>query len=127
MKTANPFFHSLESFSQNFLFHEDQNTLFLVFSLCTTKLWTCNNSGYTFPILMVPKQLKEKAKKQNKTKKKPAETKTQDIWVLIKTQDIWVLIKKTDFRVKKTSSISADFSTTILASTLFSGLGTSEF
>ena len=70
MKTANPFFHSLESFSQNFLFHEDQNTLFLVFSLCTTKLWTCNNSGYTFPILMVPKQLKEKAKKQNKTKKK---------------------------------------------------------
>ena len=67
---------------------------------------------------MVPKQLKEKAKKTNKQKKKPAET---------KTQDIWVLIKKTDFRVKKTSSISADFSTTILASTLFSGLGTSEF
>lgn len=84
-KPANPLFHSLESFSQNFLFQEDQNTLFFWFFLfvqlnsgpVTTQPTSCPSSWY-------PSSWRRR-------KKKMAET---------KTQDTLVLIKKTDFRVK---------------------------
>ena len=86
MKAANPFFHSLESLSQNFLFQEDQNTLFFWFFLFVQ----LNSGPVTTQAIPSPSSWYPSSWRRRQ-KKKTAET---------KTQDIWGLIKKTDFRVK---------------------------